>query len=259
MNADFIEGVLYWTVYPFLFKDQLGTSFQTVNWQRPFDNFMRAFWGQPINDSSKPLKGYVNSQIVFPEDRLALYKLAGVTEDKVQLFSSAYFFNTDEEISKLMSDPRYKGDILFVSNPKFSKKTTDPVPFLSWSTDDSLEKNSRLSFPYTVERFDANHFELEVNNVTSKPIWLLYSDVWHPGWQATVNGKPVKVFEANLAYKAVCLPAGHNRLNFFFYLRDLSLLNFFFSMNALFWVGMIVYLMGKIFLRREVIAVQRNH
>ena len=37
---------------------------------------------------------------------------------------------------------------------------------------------------------------------------LVVAEAWHPGWQATVNGKPAPLWRANLVFRALALPAG---------------------------------------------------
>ena len=41
---------------------------------------------------------------------------------------------------------------------------------------------------------------------------LVLSETYHPGWQATLDGAPVPVYRANLAFRAVEVPAGEHRL-----------------------------------------------
>jgi len=80
----------------------------------------------------------------------------------------------------------------------------------------------RLHLPYQVLKFDANHLEVATNNNASQAAWLFYSDVWHPLWRATVNGKNTPVFKANLAYKAVKIEPGPNKVHFYFKSRLMS-------------------------------------
>jgi hypothetical protein len=40
------------------------------------------------------------------------------------------------------------------------------------------------------------------------PTYLVMSEVWTPGWQAQVNGRPAEVVEANGLFRAVAIPAG---------------------------------------------------
>lgn len=46
--------------------------------------------------------------------------------------------------------------------------------------------------------------------------WLLYADAMYPGWHATVDGARVPIAEANLAFKAVWVPAGAHEVRFWF-------------------------------------------
>jgi uncharacterized membrane protein YfhO len=38
--------------------------------------------------------------------------------------------------------------------------------------------------------------------------YLIIKDAWYPGWVATVNGQPERVYRANVMFRAVHVPAG---------------------------------------------------
>lgn len=50
-----------------------------------------------------------------------------------------------------------------------------------------------------------NNMELTVQ--ASGPGYLVLSEVYYPGWQAEVNGRPAPVLRANYAFRAVAIPA----------------------------------------------------
>jgi hypothetical protein len=58
------------------------------------------------------------------------------------------------------------------------------------------------------EAYGDSHLRLRVVNPSQQTAWLLITDTWYPGWQATVNRKPVPVLQANGAFRAIPIPPG---------------------------------------------------
>ncbi len=45
-----------------------------------------------------------------------------------------------------------------------------------------------------------------------RPGWLLLADKYYPGWTATLDGEPVTISRANVAFRAVAVPPGTHRI-----------------------------------------------
>jgi len=65
-----------------------------------------------------------------------------------------------------------------------------------------------------VLRHEAERMELAVS--ADRDCWLFVSDTWYPGWQATLDGQPTPIFPANVAGRAVRIPAGEHSVVFHF-------------------------------------------
>lgn len=237
-------GVFYCHTNMFLFEDELGSSLRTESWLLPLDNYMKAYWKQPINDTSTKPIGKFDSSLEFPKGHPAALKISGATEDKIQFFSQVYFVSSDEMIASKITDSYYMGDTIFLSPPE-NNKDIGAVTNLTFSNND-LSSNKRLHLPYQVQRFDSNNMEVTTNINDLESAWLLYSDIWHPLWRATVNGKETTVYKANLAYKAVKLEKGVNNIHFYFHSKMISTFHMIFCLNALCWLILIVYMTGII-------------
>src|SRR5262249_37647980 len=137
----------------------------------------------------------------------------------------------------LLADPRYRGDVLFLSAEPGEEETPAPA---------RLDGDDRVEMAYAVERFDANNFALAVNNPTGAPAWLLFSDVWHQGWRAAVDGREVPVRRAALAYKAVQVPPGRSRVHFHFHIPTVSVLYVLIGLCSLGWLGFLIALAGRL-------------
>ncbi len=76
--------------------------------------------------------------------------------------------------------------------------------------DDARECAERVTFV----AYGLNEIELAVE--TSEAGWLVLSDVYYPGWRATVDGQSADVLRANYTFRAVHLPAGEHTVRMIF-------------------------------------------
>jgi hypothetical protein len=63
-----------------------------------------------------------------------------------------------------------------------------------------------------VQAAGTNPNRLEFQSSSRTPAWLVLSDVWYPGWQARVDGKPVQLLRANYLFQALRVPAGEHQI-----------------------------------------------
>jgi hypothetical protein len=74
----------------------------------------------------------------------------------------------------------------------------------------ATEPNSSLSIlEYAINR-------VEIGVETDQPGYLVLSDAYYPGWQATVNNEPAPIRRANYAFRAVYVPPGRHIVRFVF-------------------------------------------
>ena len=67
----------------------------------------------------------------------------------------------------------------------------------------------------------ANRVIVEVS--TDRPVYLVLSDTWFPGWTATVDGRPTRVWRANHTLRAVEVPPGAREVVFAYAPRSLKI------------------------------------
>ena len=58
------------------------------------------------------------------------------------------------------------------------------------------------------------HERVEIDTEAPGRRLLVLSDTWFPGWRATVDGAPASIARANVAFRAVTVPAGRHRVVF---------------------------------------------
>jgi hypothetical protein len=234
------HGAQYWTNNMFVFADEAGSTFQVDSWLKPLDQLIRTYWGVPIDDTTIFPSGIDLRELVFPLNHPAAGRISGVTEDKIRFFLRAYTARSPEDVSRLMTDESYQGNILFLL-PISAPALTTPVS-ISWNSQVPLSIDDSRRLHYVVEGFDANNLRVRIANPGSAS-WMFYSDVWHPYWRATVNGHHVPVYRADLAYKAIPIDVGENVVHLQFGSPAFSWCSTLLSMNALGWLGGLTWMM----------------
>ena len=90
-------------------------------------------------------------------------------------------------------------------DPKIQIYLNDPPEAVSG---DLVSKNGSVNAAdrVTITEYGQNHVRMKVES--SKPQWLFFSDLFYPGWKATIDGNPVKIYKANYAFRAIQVPKG---------------------------------------------------
>ncbi len=212
-------GTQYWTSNAFWFIDEINTTFQADSWLAPIDQLARMF-----------RKG---DGVDFPVENDTAARLAGMRADKIRFFSHAYSLPSSADLAPIVTDSSFNGGVLFVSSPEATSQQTMTT---RWESQQPLSSDDSRSLSYRVERFDANNLIVRVANTETTAVWMVYADVWHPWWRATVNGAPAPLYRANVAYKAVRIEPGDNVVHFHFGSELFAALAALGAANAGFWL-----------------------
>ncbi|MBI5750519.1 MAG: hypothetical protein HZA59_00030 [Hydrogenophilales bacterium] len=238
-------GSIYWNTESFLMEDCLASPFRVDHFLAPFDQYMKLFWGQPILDTKVIPVGrhpsrYIGDTIDFPLTPLSAY-YSGSTNDKIQFYDSAYIGETPESAGRLLANPSLHEPILVVQAPRTQADPLLLPDALTIPKAPTKMGNTSHAIPYEVTKFSSNQIQLLVTApMQPTPIWLLYADVWHPSWRATINGSPSAIYRANLAYKAIPLNPGTNRIELQFDSPSVKFAYYafsFFSVSCLIWIA----------------------
>jgi hypothetical protein len=77
-------------------------------------------------------------------------------------------------------------------------------------------KTSNLDASATAKVVNLSDTRVEVTTNSSSPAFLVLSDVYYPGWKATVDGKNVHLFQTDYVLRGVLVPSGKHIVKFEF-------------------------------------------
>lgn len=83
--------------------------------------------------------------------------------------------------------------------------------------------------------------EVVMHTNTDVPKLLFLSDVYDPGWRASIDGKPAELYRANFDFRAVALPAGSHTIRMWYAPRSVTLGFMVGGVSILGMVGLLVW------------------
>lgn len=209
-------------------------------WSLPVDDLYRAYTNQPLRAYSWRAESLtmvpVGTHPAFPV-------LVGSADDKLRVFARAHALRDDTAVAGAIRDTRFLGRVLLVTPTR--EASTLPEASIP------LDGDERIPAPTRVTRFDANTLEVEVTLPdTTTGAWLSYAGTWDRHWTATVNGEPVPIARAFLAFQAVPIPGGTSTIRFRYQHPALHRAGALVRWNSTLWIAGFV-LLGLGLVRKE--------
>jgi hypothetical protein len=168
----------------------------------------------------------------------AFFKVFALTSPKLHLVSDIVFAQNHDAALEMVSNPEFpieRTTILENVGKSLQQK---------WKNNPAMRHSGRI----TVSHFSFNEITMIADVKNPAGAWLYYADAYHPGWHAEIDRKAVPVYPANMAFKAVFVPAGSHKIRFYFWngLQNLAGL-------ALAFSGIVAALILFIFMAKKVL------
>ena len=168
-------------------------------------NFNRIITPQLINNPLVDLLGvkyllsfeeyrFDNLQKVFTEGQTKVYENSNAFPRAFMVGKVIEVKNKKEAINKLFENKNDLRNIAIVEEHL-------AVPF---------QKTARFQSEINIGRYTEQH--LAVNTRTNNPGFLVVSNMFYPGWQATIDGVKTKIVKTNYLLQGVLVPAGEHEI-----------------------------------------------
>ena len=92
----------------------------------------------------------------------------------------------------------------------------DPARTALIETEPPLVQSGSAAFAGSAQVTDLNDDKMELRTDSNGPAFLITSDLFYPGWQATVDGKQTSIYQADYLLRGVVVPAGTHSVRFEF-------------------------------------------
>jgi hypothetical protein len=151
---------------------------------------------QPVQDEELELVGVYGSNAHLYENRDTLPRAFAVPERVI-------VDNIDDALALIQSAS---------FNPETTVALLQPSDNAASIAADYVPAGAaaRQEWAATVDVVDYEPNHIVINAELSQPGWLVLSDTHYPGWEATVNGSPIPISQANGCVRALPLDAGQS-------------------------------------------------
>lgn len=134
-------------------------------------------------------------------------RIIGCLNPKIRFVHRNIFVDGTETAPMLLKEIPRISDVAVLS-----RRDSDPKNAIDLNWDPNQDGGDIVT-----KSFSEQELILETEPRSPKGAWLVYADSYHPGWHATVDGKPVAVYRAYLNFKAIWVGGGKHTVRFFFY------------------------------------------
>lgn len=76
------------------------------------------------------------------------------------------------------------------------------------------DSDTQLDATSKIIKYSNNEIDILVDS--KSPTFVVLSDLWYPGWVAFIDDRPVKIYRADYAFRAVYSPVGQHKIKFAF-------------------------------------------
>ncbi len=164
-----------------------------------FDDSTRDITGKRfkrIAETSEGMHIYENVDAVPDAYIVNSIRLVDSDDEALNAVSVSSFEPANQLVLQIRPEDRSKFDIEFAA---IAKSGMRPAPT-------GIAGNAIIS----------NRSSLNVSILTesSVPAMLVLTDIWYPGWEASIDGRAVTIARANYSFRAVCLPPGKHTVEF---------------------------------------------
>ena len=127
---------------------------------------------------------------------------------------------TNDEVRMTNDESRITNDELRMtnkSNPSGSSDSKSDSSFVISHSSSRIPDSSfviRHSSFLTLTSYEANALTFEAE--TDRQRLAVFSDIYYPGWQCTIDGEPAPILRADYVLRAVVIPAGKHHIAFRF-------------------------------------------
>ncbi len=140
----------------------------------------------------------------------SLTDLQNYTENKFYVYDAVKVLEKKDSWEPLSDYLKLKHPVALVALAQDSSKLLGLITNQNQRLVKPVQAIHESSASFRVISFDVNSIKIQTHYDKEK--FLVYTDSYHEDWEAFINGQPVVIYRANVAFKGIRLPPGANEV-----------------------------------------------
>lgn len=140
----------------------------------------------------------------------SLADLQNYTENKFYVYDAVKVLENNSSWPSLSDYLKLKHSVALVSLTQDSPELMNLMAKSGQGLSKPVSVIRESSEFFRVTSFDVNSIKIQTHYDQEK--FLVYTDSYHKDWQAFINGQPVMIYRASVAFKGIRLPPGVNEV-----------------------------------------------
>ena len=177
-----------------------------ITTDKPLDDQSNIF-----DDSTPDIAGKRFKRIAETSEGMHIYENVHAVPDSY-IVTEVVRVESDDEALNAVAHPDFEPNNQVVLQVRSEDKSSFDSELRSIAK--SGLKPSPTGFAGTAIVANRESSNVSILTDSNVPAILVLTDVWYPGWEATVDGKPATIARANYSFRAICLPQGKHTVEF---------------------------------------------
>ena len=166
---------------------------------------------QIFDDSMRDIAGKRFRQIAITSEGMHIYENVHAVPD-AYIVNDIKFVDSDEDALEAVAMDNFEPSRQLILQVRPEDRSKFDNEFYAIKKSGMKPPPTGLSGTAIISNRES--MNVSILTESSVPAMLVLTDIWYPGWEARIDGRPATIARSNYSFRAICLPPGKHAVEF---------------------------------------------